>query len=356
MTVARGLGPRMRAREPAQAEGQPRIAVRLRSDPAAERAALVAGLRARPASIAPKHFYDDAGCALFARICTLPEYYLTRTEAAIFAAHRASIARAAGRGRTLVDLGAGDCAKAEGWLADLAPRRYIGVDIAAGPLAAALAGLAERHPAVAVEGVVADFTQGLDLEHALGGDAVTFFYPGSSIGNFTPQAAAAFLALVADHCAARPGSGLLVGVDLRKDPARLLRAYDDASGVTAAFNRNVLAVVNRLAGADFVPARFAHVACYDEAAGRVSMHLEAARTELVSLDGIARRFAKGERIHTEDSFKYERDGFAATLRAAGFAGVDCWQDAAGDFAVFYASRASRMPPNCQRADGGKKLR
>lgn len=317
-------------------DGEPRLVDRLRVDPARERAALIAGLRAPRARVSPKYFYDAVGCALFGAICELPEYYPTRTERAIFAAHRAAIVEAVGRGTTLVDLGAGDGRKAAAWFDALATRRYVAVDIARDALAATLAALRNDRPDVDATGIVTDFTQGLDLDADLGAGPVTFFYPGSSIGNFDPAGARRFAALVARHCATRPGSGLLIGVDTRKDPARLVAAYDDAVGVTAAFNRNILAHVNRVAPADFDPAAFVHRATYDADAGRVSMHLEAARAQVVHIDGAGRAFAAGERIHTEDSYKYAPAEFVALLEAAGFGSVARWQDAAGDFAVYFA--------------------
>jgi dimethylhistidine N-methyltransferase len=309
---------------------------RLRPDPAAERRELVARLRARPASIAPKYFYDALGCALFGAICELPEYYPTRAERAIFTRHRTDIAALVPRGTQLVDLGAGDCAKGAAWLPFLAPSRYVAVDIAEDALRAALARLALDNPDVEVAGIVTDFTRGLDLTADLDGGPVTFFYPGSSIGNFAPDEAGAFLRAIHEHCAA-PGSGLLIGADTRKDAARLEAAYADAVGVTAAFNRNVLVHVNRVLGSDFDPRAFAHVARYDAGQGRIEMYLEAMRDVTVRIDGVPRRYAAGERIHTENSYKYEPGAFAALLRAAGFASVRTWQDEAGDFAVYYAS-------------------
>jgi dimethylhistidine N-methyltransferase len=306
-------------------------------DTAAERRALVAGLCAAPASIAPKYFYDARGCALFAAICRLPEYYPTRTEAAIFERHRAAMAAAIGPGKQLVDLGAGDCRKAAAWLPLLTPWRYLAVDIADDALATGLARIAGEHPNVDVRGVLADFSRGLDLARDLAEGPATFFYPGSSIGNFTPLEAARFLHAVRRHCSAREGSGLLIGVDTKKDAARLTAAYDDAAGVTAAFNRNILAHVNRILGTRFMPDAFAHVALYDPANSRVEMHLEARASQTIVLDERARTFAPGERIHTENSYKYAPDEFRAMLERAGFRSVRHWQDDAGDFAVYYAS-------------------
>lgn len=306
-------------------------------DPAAERAALAAALRARPAAIPPKYFYDPLGCALYGAICELTEYYPTRTERAIFDAHRVDIANAIGTGAQLVDLGAGDGGKAEAWLPFLVPARYLAVDIAGNAIERTLARLASQFPAIEMRGIVTDFTAGLELGGALGAGPAVFFYPGSSIGNFTPDEAVAFLRRIERLCAGRPASGLLIGVDTKKDKARLDAAYDDALGVTALFNRNVLLHVNRVLGSDFDPAGFAHRAFYDEAAGRIEMHLEAHSRQAVTIDGETRVFAPGERIHTENSYKYAPDEFEALLACAGFATVRRWQDPAGDFAVFWAA-------------------
>ena len=331
------------SRSRAPVRGAPRIAdagielvTRKLPDAAAERKALVAGLLAVPASIAPRYFYDRVGCALFGAICELPEYYPTRTEAAIFERHRADIAAVAGTGKQLVDLGAGDCRKAAAWLPWLAPRRYIAVDVAESALAIALAQLAVEHPSLDIVGVVTDFSRGLDLHRELAGRPATFFYPGSSIGNFGPSEAQRFLRAIRRHCQACAGGGLLIGVDTRKDPQRLQAAYADAAGVTAAFNRNVLNHVNRVLGTRFAPAAFDHVAFYDEDLGRIEMHLQARVAQTVEIEGTVREFEAGSRIHTENAYKYAPTDFAAMLNRAGFERVRCWQDDAGDFAVYYA--------------------
>ena len=314
-----------------------RIVDRLVRDPAAERRALVAGLVARPAAIAPKYFYDALGCALFGAICELAEYYPTRTERTIMRDHRASIVRHIGQGKQFVDLGAGDCRKALAWLPFVTPLRYVAVDIARAEIDAALARMAPDFPDVEMLGVVADFAHGLDLSRDLTSAPVTFFYPGSSIGNFAPVEAREFLQDVRLHCASRSDSGLLIGVDTKKDPSRLTAAYDDAVGVTAAFNRNILQHVNRLVGSGFDPAAFEHRAEYDAATGCIDMLLVARVAQTVTLDGVQRTFAAGERIHTESSYKYAPAEFSALLHGAGFRSVRCWQDGAGDFAVFYAA-------------------
>ncbi len=315
----------------------PRIIERLSEDPEAERRTLQAGLLGNPAAIAPKYFYDALGCALFAAICELPEYYPTRTERAIFEAYRGEIGKVIGRGKQFADLGAGDGRKAREWFAILTPSRYIAIDISKGEIAHALAVLSAEFSDVQMLGVVADFTHGLNLQHDLGDAAVTFFYPGSSIGNFTPDDAHRFLQDIYLHCRDREGSGLLIGVDTKKDHRRLSAAYDDATGVTAAFNRNVLNHVNRILGSDFQPAAFAHRGFYNSQAGRVEMHLEAVSAQSVQLGNATRTFSAGERIHTENSYKYTPAEFTLLLQRAGFARVRCWEDERRDFAVFYAT-------------------
>ncbi len=315
----------------------PRIIERLFEDPEAQRQALVAGLLETPAAIAPKYFYDALGCALFTAICELPEYYPTRTERAIFAAYRSEIGKVIGRGKQFVDLGVGDGRKAREWFPVLAPSRYIAIDIAKSEIAQALAALSVEFSDLQLLGVVADFTHGLNLQHDLGDAPVTFFYPGSSIGNFTPDDARKFLEDIHLHCHERNGSGLMIGVDTKKDHRRLSVAYDDVTGVTAAFNRNVLNHVNRILGSNFQPEAFAHRGFYNAQAGRVEMHLEAVSAQSVRLGNATRAFIAGERIHTENSYKYAPAEFSALLQLAGFTRVRCWQDERRDFAVFYAT-------------------
>jgi uncharacterized SAM-dependent methyltransferase len=176
--------------------------------------------------------------------------------------------------------------------------------------------MAPDFPEIEMVGVVADFTAGLPLDDVLDARPATFFYPGSSIGNFTPAEALAFLRVLREQCARRPGSRLLIGVDAKKPKRVLDAAYDDGLGVTGAFNRNVLLHLNARFGFDFDHAGFRHVAFYNEAQGRIEMHLEALRSQSVSLDARARRFEAGERIHTENSYKYAREEFEAIMREA----------------------------------------
>jgi len=316
---------------------QYRIVDRTTPDRGGEREHVVAALSASPATIEPRYFYDELGCALYGAICRLPEYYPTRTETALFQEHRGEIAEALGMGKQFVDLGAGDCCKAQSWLPFVAPARYFAVDIAGAEIERALARMAPDFPEVEMIGVVADFTEGLPLDDLLDSRAATFFYPGSSIGNFTPEAARAFLAKVKAHCAKRPGSALLIGVDGKKDKRRLDAAYDDALGVTAAFNRNALLHLNSRFGFDFALDGFVHRGFYNEAKGRIEMHLESLRDQVVRLGPGERRFARGERIHTENSYKYEAAEFAALLGDAGFAAVRYWESADRGYFVFHAA-------------------
>ena len=308
-----------------------------RAPESGERDAVVADLMAEPARIAPKYFYDELGCALYGAICRLPEYYPTRTEIELFRDQRSDIAQAIGSGRQFVDLGAGDCCKAEGWLPFVSPSRYIAVDIAGPEIARALDRMAPDFPGTEMLGVVTDFSRGLDLEGVLDARPVTVFYPGSSIGNFMPRDAVALLASVRRHFPSRPGSGLLIGVDAKKDRSRLDAAYDDALGVTAAFNRNALVHLNRRFGFDFALDGFVHRGFYNPAEGRIEMHLESTRDQVVSLGSAKRRFAAGERIHTENSYKYTREEFEALLAEAGYSQVRAWGAPGGDYFVFFAS-------------------
>ena len=316
---------------------QYRIIDRSSHDGGGERDEVIAGLRASPARIAPKYFYDPLGCALYGAICQLPEYYPTRTEAAIFREHRLSIAQAIGSGRQFVDLGAGDCCKAEAWLPFVSPARYIAVDIAGPEIERALARMAPEFPEVEMIGVIADFGGGLPIDDILDDRPATFFYPGSSIGNFSPREALAFLETVHAKFARRPGSGLLIGVDGKKGKAILDAAYDDALGVTAAFNRNALLHLNSRFGFDFDLEGFVHRGFYNESEGRVEMHLESLRDQAVHIGGNPRRFAAGERIHTENSYKYRAEEFEKMLRDAGFRSVERWESPDHGYFVFHAS-------------------
>ncbi len=311
---------------------QPRFIQQHREDHAAIRQELAEGLQAETARTAPKYLYDALGSRLFDAITELPEYYPTRTEAALLLTHGAAIAREIPRGATLVDLGAGNCEKAARLFDLLQPARYVAVDISVDYLRTALECLQRRFPALDMLGVGQDFSAQLALPPEVGEGARVLFYPGSSIGNFTPEEALVFLRQVR---AAAQGGGLLIGVDLVKPTELLVPAYDDALGVTAAFNKNLLLHLNRLLGSDFAVQDWQHLALYNETASRIEMHLRARRALSVRWPGGERHFARGERIHTENSCKYRLGDFQALLAAAGFARVQAWTDERGWFAMFW---------------------
>jgi dimethylhistidine N-methyltransferase len=299
------------------------------------RAELDAGLRARDACISPKFLYDALGSKLFEAICELPEYYPTRTEAAIFARHGGEIARVVGTGATLIDLGAGNCAKAARLFPLLHPAQYVPVDISADFLQDAVERLRQRFRHIEMNALGMDFSGGdWRLPDVVRHERRLFFYPGSSIGNFTPEEALAFLRRVRAQCG--PDGGILIGIDLAKERAVLDAAYDDALGVTAAFNLNVLRHANRLLGADFDIRAWRHHGFYNERMGRVEMHLEARSAQQVNWRGGSRRFEAGECIHTENSYKYRESSAVGLLEQAGFAAAGVWTDERGWFAVVHA--------------------
>ena len=301
---------------------------------AAVLAELDEGLRARHPCISPKFLYDALGSRLFEAICELPEYYPTRTEASIFARHGVEMARAAGPGCTLIDLGAGNCAKAASLFPLLHPAQYVAIDISADFVRESLERLHQRFPHIEMTALGLDFSNALELPGVVRREKRLFFYPGSSIGNFSPEEASEFLQRVHARCG-RDG-GLLIGIDLAKEHAVLDAAYDDALGVTAAFNLNVLRHVNRLLGADFDIRQWRHRGFYNAAARRVEMHLEARRAQLVSWRGGSRRFEAGESIHTENSYKYRPSDAIGLLEGAGFAATRVWTDPREWFAVIHA--------------------
>ncbi|MDL2357062.1 MAG: L-histidine N(alpha)-methyltransferase [Pseudomonadota bacterium] len=301
---------------------------------AAVLAELDAGLRADSAAISPKFLYDALGSRLFEAICELPEYYPTRTEASIFARHGHEMARAIGPGATLIDLGAGNCAKAASLFPLLHPIQYVAIDISADFLREAIERLQQRFSHIEMTGLGLDFSSALELPGIVRQEKRLFFYPGSSIGNFTPAQAGAFLRRARAQC--DNDGGLLIGIDLVKDSATLEAAYDDALGVTAAFNLNLLRHVNHLAGADFDVRQWRHRGRYNSAESRIEMHLEAREPLRVRWHGGAREFAAGQRIHTENSYKYRESAAVGLLEQSGFQATRVWTDPAGWFAVIHA--------------------
>ena len=328
---------------PRTAERDASVRVEVRLGAGMRRAALADdirhGLLTRPRRLPPKYFYDAAGSALFERITRLPEYYLTRAERTILAACGPSLMRAM-RPREIVEIGAGTATKIRPLVrAARTVRRYVPVDVDEATTTEAAETLARAFPGLRVHGLVADFER--DLAHVpppRGRRLVVFF--GSTIGNLEPPARRRFL-----HDVRRllPADGrLLLGLDLMKDPRVLHAAYDDAAGVTAAFNRNVLRVINHELDADLVPDAFRHVARVDEAAARVEMHLVAERPQTVRVDALdlTVRFAEGDDIWTESSYKFTRQGVETMLADAGL-GLERWlTDPEGRFSVVVAGPAS----------------
>ncbi|QXD14621.1 L-histidine N(alpha)-methyltransferase [Rhodocaloribacter litoris] len=306
-----------------------------RPRPADTRAEVLDGLRRPQKTLPSKYFYDERGSRLFDEITRLPEYYLTRTELDIMTRYVAEMAACLGPRCLLVEYGSGSSLKTRillDHLPDVAA--YVPVDISRAHLEAAAARLAEEYPGLRILPVCADYTASFELpDPGVPFRRVAVYFPGSTIGNFTPEEARAFLERIAG--VAGPGGGLLIGVDLRKDPAVIEPAYNDARGVTAAFNRNILVHLNRLLGAGFDPEAFAHHAFFNEAESRVEMHLVSLKDQCVRLDGEAIPIRRGETILTEYSYKYTPEAFATLAESAGFRVERVWTDEARYFSVQY---------------------
>jgi dimethylhistidine N-methyltransferase len=297
---------------------------------------LIAGLLAHPKRLPPKHFYDTAGSLLFERITELPEYYPTRTEVGILADSATRIARFVPHGAALVEFGSGASTKVRLLLQDMpSVRAYVPVDISAEFLDAEAERLRREFPQLTVAPVAADFSRDFELPADIRALPRAGFFPGSTIGNFEPHEATEFLRLARRTLG--HGAIFVVGVDLVKDERILHAAYNDAAGVTAAFNLNLLARANRELGADFDPALFAHRAFYDAARGRIEMHLVSRKAQRVSLLGRSFPFAAGESIHTENSYKYTVEGFTALAQEAGWQSAAVFQDPQGLFSVHVLS-------------------
>jgi L-histidine Nalpha-methyltransferase len=293
------------------------------------------GLGQTPKQLSPKYFYDTRGSQLFDAICELPEYYVTRTELAILETHAVSIANALGGPIRLVEPGAGSGTKTRVLLRALGPERcveYVPVDIAGEHLAAAANDLRRDLPWLVVTPIAADFVVDLPIASSDTADHTAIYFPGSTIGNFDPCDAAHLLARFR-RAAGRSG-GIVLGVDLKKDPAVLHAAYNDAQGVTAAFNKNALRRMNAELGADFDEDTFDHYAFYDPVNGRIEMHLVSRIAQTVTIGGRARfTFREGESICTERSYKYDLGGVERLAHAAGLTLEDAWLDDERRFAV-----------------------
>jgi len=300
---------------------------------------VISGLSARQKTLSCKYFYDEAGSELFDAICGLEEYYATRTETALIAEHGAEMADLIGPGVSLIEYGCGSLVKTRLLLDALdTPSVFVPIDISTAHLMRSAVDLIRDYPALNVLPLGADFTQPVELpEEAVNGGAKKVgFFPGSTIGNFDQVEAAQFLATVAGTVGA--GGGLLIGVDLKKDEQTLLRAYDDASGVTAAFNLNIIQRINRELGADFDVAAFRHEARYNEDHGRIEMHLVSRNDQSVKIQDNSFRFRKDESIRTENSYKYHAEEFQNLAIAAGFSPIKTWVDNNELFSIHYFSK------------------
>ena len=296
---------------------------------------MIAGLSLPRKALPPKYFYDAKGSRLFEAICRLPEYYPTRSELALMHAGLGAIARFARKGCALIEYGSGESLKSRLLIEALRPSAYIPVDISADALRSASARLRRRFPWLSIHAVHGDFTQPLKIPMGAGARSFSIprvvYFPGSTIGNLTPQEAHAFLRMTRGQVGAR--GAMLVGVDLQKDANVLHAAYNDAKGVTAAFNLNLLARINRELGADFNLRRFRHYAFYNPTAGRIEMHLVSLVRQTVNVGDHRFGFEAGESIHTENSYKYSIEGFRALARSAGFRGEKVWLDPKGLFSL-----------------------
>jgi dimethylhistidine N-methyltransferase len=300
------------------------------------RDAVLDGLSRKQKRIPCRFLYDARGSDLFEAICETPEYYPTRTEIAILREHAPEIAALMGPDATLIEYGSGAGQKVKLLLDAMErPRAYAGIEVSREILLRATDDLAPAWPKLDVVAICADFLTPITLPAALRGGAGprVGFFPGSSIGNFTPAEATRFLAQC--RTMVGPGGGMLIGIDLKKETARLDAAYNDAAGITAAFTLNLLERINRELGGDFATTRFAHHAKYDAATGRVAIHIRSLAEQTATVAGRRFQFAKGEGIHTEDSWKYAVSDFQMLARDAGYTPRGCWTDRDRLFSVHY---------------------
>lgn len=297
---------------------------------------VLAGLRAPQKYSSPKYFYDQRGSELFELICRQPEYYLTRSEEAILATAMDEIEKLVGKNATLVEIGSGASRKVRLLLEHMEITSYLGIDISRDYLLESTGKLAADYPWLEVHAACADFCQRITLPEGLSEGPLVVFFPGSSIGNFSPVEAGAFLAGL--HATLPQKSGLLIGVDLIKDTATLEAAYNDAAGATAEFNLNLLRRFERELDAHLNPERFVHRAVFNSKHNRIEMHLVSTMPQVITVAGEAFRFQQGETLHTENSYKYSIEGFQALARRGDFAGRAVWTDRGKYFSVHYLER------------------
>lgn len=319
------------------------LAVQLHDDilppaPSSLRDEALAGFAASPKHLSPKFFYDRHGSELFERICLQPEYYLTRTEEGILADVAVQIRDIVGPGCNLIELGSGASRKVRLLLERLRPASYLGIDISEEFLLHSTHRLAADYPWLEVHAACTDFSEQLQLPEDFALDHPLVFFPGSSIGNYTPEQASRLLGHL--HDILPVGGGLLIGVDLLKGRATLEAAYNDRAQVTAAFNLNLLYRIRRELRTDLEPTRFVHHAFFNEAHARIEMHLASRVAQTVTLEGQQFRFSAGESLHSENSYKYSLHGFTELAAGAGFNATAQWTDAGQLFSVHYLQRRS----------------
>jgi dimethylhistidine N-methyltransferase len=297
------------------------------------------GLSRPQKTLAPKYFYDEIGSALFEAICRTPEYYPTRVETALLTKVAAELAPYIAPGAALVELGSGASEKTK-LILDAAPTvgLYVPIDISVEALAAAAARIGASYPRLQVAPIAADFTRPFRHTALNGAPSVLGFFPGSTIGNFTPAEARRFLS--GAHALLGPRATFLIGVDLVKDLDILRAAYNDAAGVTAAFNLNVLARMNRELGGDFQLDRFTHRAIWNADLSRIEMHLESVEGQAVRVAGRVFHFERGETLHTENSHKFTVAAFTALALSAGWRVKTCWTSDDQPFAAFLLAPAA----------------
>lgn len=294
--------------------------------------AVIDGLMRSPKVIPPKFFYDERGSRLFDAICDQPEYYLPEVERAIFVEHAADIATRVGETSVLIEPGAGNSAKVRLLLEHLHPKAYVPMDISCDYLRRSSEALAAEYPWLKVHAACLDFTHDMRLPETVPAGRRVVFFPGSSLGNFEPMEASDFLRLIREMVG--EDGMLLIGVDTKKSATVLNAAYNDAEGVTAEFNLNLLRRINRELGADIDRDQFRHLAYYNAELSRVEMHLVSRSDQEVTVNGHRFRFGKGELLHTESSYKYSPEEFLELALAAGFRDDCLWADKRGYFAVY----------------------
>lgn len=301
------------------------------------RDAVLAGFSVSPKWLPPKFFYDRRGSELFEAICRQPEYYLTRTEEQILVRAVREIGELTGPGADLIEFGSGASHKVRLLLEALRPARYLGIDISEDFLLSSTRRLAADYPWLDVHAFCSDFSQCAILPEGFASEHALAFFPGSSLGNFTPPQARRFLSELQQLLP--KGGGLLIGIDLVKDRKILEAAYNDAAGITAAFNLNLLERIRNELDSDIDRSRFRHRAFFNEIESRIEMHLISKTTQDVNIEGRQFRFENDESLHTENSYKYSLESFTALAKSAGFEPMACWTDLKELFSVHYLVRS-----------------